>query len=369
MSAPTSEQYIPTQFRVSDFLNWQRQGTLDLNPPFQRRSVWKPGARSFLVDTVVRGLPVPLVFLQERLDLVTGSTIRAVVDGQQRLRTLLGYIDPTCLPDYSTTDFFTVSKTHNKELAGRGFEELSEEHRARILTYRFSVQILPANLGERAILEIFARLNSTGQRLTPQELRNAAYFGECKSLMYRLAFEYTDDWLAWRVFNSDQMSRMAEVELTSDLCYNMIHGLSGKSQPRLDRMYAEFDSAMPFSVELGRRFHKVMEELRERVGPTIAGTVYQTEVHFFTLFVLTYDLLYGLGSELQKRQEPRPLPSNFRVAVLEASRRFREFEVPPAVLDAVTRASADAGRRRTRLQYMHQILRGVEHVRKVERAV
>jgi hypothetical protein len=46
-----------TLFSVSDFLDWQRQGTLNLDPPFQRRSVWKPGAKSYLVDTVVRGLP------------------------------------------------------------------------------------------------------------------------------------------------------------------------------------------------------------------------------------------------------------------------------------------------------------------------
>lgn len=77
-----------TLFSVSDFLDWQRNKVLDLQPPFQRRSVWKPGAKSYLVDTVYRGLPVPLIFLRERLDLSTMRTKREVIDGQQRLRTL-----------------------------------------------------------------------------------------------------------------------------------------------------------------------------------------------------------------------------------------------------------------------------------------
>jgi len=54
-----------TQFTVADFLSWQREGTLNLNPRFQRRSVWKPGARSYFLDTVVRGLPAPIIYLNK----------------------------------------------------------------------------------------------------------------------------------------------------------------------------------------------------------------------------------------------------------------------------------------------------------------
>src|SRR5437870_9220879 len=89
-----------TLFTVSDFLEWQRQGTLDLDPPFQRRSVWKLGAKSYLVDTVVRGLPTPLIFIREKIDPDTLRPLREVIDGQQRLRTLIGFIDEQALPDF-----------------------------------------------------------------------------------------------------------------------------------------------------------------------------------------------------------------------------------------------------------------------------
>ena len=54
-----------TQFKVSDFVNWYRSNELELSPIFQRRSVWPTGAKSFLIDTVMRGLPIPAVILQE----------------------------------------------------------------------------------------------------------------------------------------------------------------------------------------------------------------------------------------------------------------------------------------------------------------
>jgi hypothetical protein len=47
-----------TVYTVSDFLDWQRGGTLRLKPIFQRREVWTAKAKSLLIDTVVKGLPV-----------------------------------------------------------------------------------------------------------------------------------------------------------------------------------------------------------------------------------------------------------------------------------------------------------------------
>ena len=58
-----------SQFSVADFLSWQKDGTLNLRPVFQRRSVWKPGAKSYFLDTVTRGLPAPIIYLRQRLDL------------------------------------------------------------------------------------------------------------------------------------------------------------------------------------------------------------------------------------------------------------------------------------------------------------
>src|SRR5271170_8098247 len=86
-------QTLRTQYRVGDFVAWQRDGALELNPNFQRRPVWKKGAKSYLIDTILRALPMPIIFLRDlRADLKTFKAKRDVVDGQQRIRTILSFV-------------------------------------------------------------------------------------------------------------------------------------------------------------------------------------------------------------------------------------------------------------------------------------
>lgn len=78
-------------YSISDFLEWYSNGQLELNPKFQRRSVWDDNARSYLMDTIIRGFPIPKVFIRQKLNVTTRNNIREVVDGQQRLRTILSF--------------------------------------------------------------------------------------------------------------------------------------------------------------------------------------------------------------------------------------------------------------------------------------
>jgi hypothetical protein len=346
-------QISRSQFKVSDFLGWQREGSLSLSPSFQRRAVWKADAKSFLVDTVVRGLPTPVIFIRERVDLETQRTVREVVDGQQRLRTLIGFIDDRALPDFDPArDQFDVKRNHNKAIAGKRFMQLEEEYRSRILGYEFSTHTLPSSMDDRAVLQMFARLNSTGVKLNGQELRNAEYFGVFKGLMYELGYEQLERWRGWRLFSEDDIARMREVEVVSDLAKNMIDGLSGKTQRGLDDLYARYDDRFDGATVLARRFRFIMDQIEEILGDDLPRTVYRSEVYFVTLFSFFYDLAWGLGSPL-KQTRARPIASTpIRACLKKASARFQSQKVPAEVLDAVLRASADIGRRRTRLTYL-----------------
>ncbi|MFD2270569.1 DUF262 domain-containing protein [Undibacterium arcticum] len=80
----------------------RKSKTLVLSPSFQRRPVWNPGAKSFLIDTILRGLPIPIIFLRDqKTDLKTLLAKREVIDGQQRIRTILSYVCPKDLNDYN----------------------------------------------------------------------------------------------------------------------------------------------------------------------------------------------------------------------------------------------------------------------------
>lgn len=340
-------------FRVSDFVGWQRQGALELSPHFQRRPVWKPEAKSFFIDTVLRGLPAPVIYIRERIDLDRQTTIREIVDGQQRLRTLFTYIDESLVPDFRPErDRFSISPVHNRDVAGKKYNDLPQELKSQILGYEFSTHVLPATIEDREVLQIFARLNATGVKLNHQELRNAEFFGEFKTLMYELALEQLERWRRWQIFSEDQIARMKEVEATSDLIMNMILGLTGKTQKRLKDVYKRFDQSFPHGNEVARRFRRVMDTIEDILGPDLPKTVFSSEVYFYSLFIYFYDRMYGLDKGVDSKAQPSRMLPSIRDCLLRVSTDFRTAEVPDYVLDAVRRASVDTGRRRTRHEYL-----------------
>jgi hypothetical protein len=106
-----THQVSKTHYKVCDFVTWAKAGTLILSPSFQRRSVWPTGAKSFLLDTIVRGLPIPIIFLREqKTDLDSLEPKREVVDGQQRIRTVLAFLAPRLVGE-GETDLFVTTGT------------------------------------------------------------------------------------------------------------------------------------------------------------------------------------------------------------------------------------------------------------------
>jgi hypothetical protein len=341
-----------TVYKVSDFLGWQRDDALVLSPSFQRRPVWKPIAKSFLIDTIVRGFPVPVIYIRERVDLDTQRTVREVVDGQQRLRTILSFVAPKSLADFDAArDEFVVRSTHNSDIADKPFNRLSPEVRSAILGYEFSVHILASGTEDRDILQMFSRINSTGTKLTPQELRNAQFFGAFKTTMYRLSFQQLDRWRSWGIFSEYQIARMKEAELTSDLVMNMMGGLIAKRQPTIDKWYATYDESFDVADEISRRFERVFDELSDKFDSDFSASLFSGEVLFFSLAMLTYDLIFGIGSRLAYGRGT-PLSSTFRQRVLTVDEDLRTERVPKEVLDAIRRAPVDAARRITRHNYL-----------------
>lgn len=69
-------------YSIADIEEWNATDLLDLSPEFQRRSVWKQTAKSYLIDTIIRGRPIPKVIFTQRLE--NRRNVRTVVDGQQR---------------------------------------------------------------------------------------------------------------------------------------------------------------------------------------------------------------------------------------------------------------------------------------------
>jgi hypothetical protein len=347
---------LRSNLKVSNFLGWQRDGTLILNPNFQRRPVWKTGAKSYLIDTILRGLPIPIIFLRElATDLKTFRPKTEVVDGQQRLRTLLSFIMPDSLPDFQAErDDFRIKATHNKEYGDKSFRELPADAQQQILDYQFSVHTFPSDTDDREILQIFARMNSTGVKANAQELRNAEFFGEFKTVAFELAAEQLNRWRNWHIFTPDDIARMEEVELTSEFMLMMLKGLSPSSEKVITAPYKEFDDRFPDSEEIQKRFRQVFDTVNAELSSEVAS-LFSKRTLFYALFVAVYDLQYedphGKRS-LAKSIRPKGLPEKTINWIRKAGKHLAGRTAPEEVMAATTRRTTHIKERRTLVEYI-----------------
>lgn len=75
---------------IADLVHSYEKKMLNLSPTFQRKSVWKDRDRQLLVQSLVRGFPIPAIFLYRRND--EGQLHYDVIDGKQRLETILRFM-------------------------------------------------------------------------------------------------------------------------------------------------------------------------------------------------------------------------------------------------------------------------------------
>lgn len=304
---------------------------------------------------------MPIVFLRERTNLKTLEPQREVVDGQQRLRTVISFIQPELLPDFNEQhDAFTVDEAHHADLAGKAFRELPPGLRQKILDYDFSVHVLPADTEDREVLQIFGRMNSTGFKLNDQELRNAEYFGVFKELMYGLAYEQLERWRSWKVFSETDIARMLEVEETSDMVITILSGVHGKKQGAITKYYKDYNESFSSAGEVAKRFRAVMDSIDEQHGRELPTLVFKRKPLFHTLFTFYYDRMFGLKSSL-RRARAKPLARDVAEAVRRASADIATNNVPEDLAKALRGATGDPRSREKRLQFLQSAYERRKH--------
>ena len=345
-----------TFYKVADFANWLKNGQLKLSPEFQRRSVWKNGAKSYLIDTIIKGMPIPIIFLRDkRINVDQFEPIREVVDGQQRLRTVLSFVCPEYLPDYNPDrDDFTVSKSHNSKISGKTFDKLDADDRYKILNYEFDTHILPSKIDDREIIQIFRRMNSTSFSVNKQELRNSNYFGAFKTSVYGFATEQLHRWRKWQVFTEDNISRMAEVELTTECVEFMIEkNIGGKSPGRLDKLYADYDEVFENKEEIEKRFQFIFDYINEIFGNNPTECTFLKKSLFYTFYAFLYSSLYNYAN-FDKSPNPKTFTVEQVGKLKTVNDRLRERTAPQDVLESTDRRTTNPKERKLLFEYLKQ---------------
>ena len=131
---------------ISDIRDWSNAGRLELRPDFQRKAVWSKPARIMLMDTILRGVPMPKIFLSNTIR--DGNTYRIVIDGQQRITAILDFL----------RDQFSLEKPYTGDQKGKKFSELDQETQDHFLSYQIDFNEA-YNTSDEENRTVFLRVN------------------------------------------------------------------------------------------------------------------------------------------------------------------------------------------------------------------
>lgn len=356
---------------------------LQMAPPFQRRPVWMPPQKSYLIDTILRGYPIPEIYMRDLIGPDAKQT-HIVVDGQQRILTCLEFIeggfplDPEQSPDYADLEF----------------DDLGDDEKKRIYEYQFVVRLLP-EVPDPVIRDIFQRLNKNNFALNAQELRQATYWGAFIQSMNRLSNK--EYWTDLGVFTPNDIRRMLDVEFISELAIGLLHGPQNKKQS-LDTWYAVYEKEFEEASHLEMVFDKVLGEMTQLV-PNVHRTRWRKKSDFYTFFLVlaSHERLLPFSSD--HRQLASERLNTFQQQVTEYIREIAPKalvgieeadgeeeivslrEVPSGPVEAkysrevvqyaaaVQRAASDLANRRIRASQLESLLAGLWSNGKVEVAV
>lgn len=272
--------------KLSQLVKWydRGHGLLNLEPEFQRSSVWSKSERSKLMDTILRGYPLPAVVFYKHRDSVSHRQVYDAIDGKQRIEAILLFLGEMKGKDKDFEAVFTHVEDDEETVVKSTWRHLNESNKKSILRYEMPVVWLDGDPSE--VREVFVRINSTGKALSKQEIRKAKYFksGFLKE-MTKVAASVRLKLLEMEVLSEAQITRMKDVEFVSELVLSVMYNTVQDKKRILDRAMTPNGVNLRSLGKAVRRFKTALKRV-VRILPDIQETRYTKAADFYTLVVL-----------------------------------------------------------------------------------
>lgn len=254
----------PSTKKISEIIGMIKREELILQPEFQRKLVWNDKHKELFIDTILKGFPFPEVYIaQSGIDLETLQSQQVVVDGQQRLSSIVNYIEGT-IPCKTIPPF-----------AG-----LTKEEKECFLNYDVVIRDLK-NANADTIKEVFRRINQTKYNLSSIEIHNALYDGEFISTGKEILNNFDNETIP--VFNDTDISRMGDLYYILLLMATYEEGGYFSENSLTEKYIKEYDN------EYGRKDYiksVFLDLFNQIVGFGLEpSSMWFRKSNFFTLFI------------------------------------------------------------------------------------
>ena len=208
---------LPETLTIEDVISEMKKSRFLIRPEYQRSEVKNITKASYLMESIMLGINIPPIFVYKR-----GDKVKEVVDGQQRLLTILGFLGRTYINERgenvcSDKDKFRLSKLRIlSELNGKTIDSINSEFEDKILEFPMDiVEIDNEQNPEFSQIDLFLRLNTKPYPIKENtfEMWNAYVDKEIVIKVKELAEKYEK-----RVFKARD-NRMKLEELITSLAY------------------------------------------------------------------------------------------------------------------------------------------------------
>lgn len=279
---------------IAWFWDIYNRNSLNLDPPYQRRSVWNQAFKDYFIDTILLQYPSPAIFLHEKIK-PSGVTTYNVVDGKQRLTTIFAFIN---------NEFPIYAKAKKNNLVGKYFNDLDNKTKTEFWSYQFYIESLP-NVQESIIEDIFDRINRNTARLTAQELRHAKYCGKFITVAEDMTELLQEELpINFPYIASQSRKQMKDVELVAQLLLLLEDGPRNYTSLQLDQAFSDRDDEWERSTEIKSRFIHIIQIIRNLLNTSykqdLLNSRLRNQTDFYSLFGAIDDVIqeeYPINSE------------------------------------------------------------------------
>lgn len=309
-------EVLRSVFTISELRDmWQRR-ELVVNKNYQRSSaVWPEAARTYLIDTILNGYVVPKVYFYQVFEKSRKKVIREIVDGQQRITTVL---------DFLAGEFALTSRSAN--FSGKRFDDLDDEAQQQFLTYSIEADIIHS--AEQAdLLAMFTRMNAYTAPLNPAEKRHAQFEGPFKWFILEASATVGPQLVELGVLTSKQSVRMQDSEFLTELAVVLDVGITNKSEKSLSDIYRKYDKEFPKEIEFQDKFIEFFDLLTGDLAP-LRDTFLTKSYACHSLFCALMQKKYGIpGGEALKSKTTGKFYTNLAKTLAALSRLAEAHEL------------------------------------------